>query len=271
MLSYLIGKPAIAHRDLKSKNVLVKKSGVCAIGDLGMSVRYDQSTNHIDIPQNGKVGTKRYLAPEVLADTINTSDFESFKRADIYALGLVLWEICQRQRTNISQSTETTPHSLPYSRVVGSDPSLEDMRKVVCEDGLRPDIPNHWCTDSVLSEMTVVMQECWYESAAARLTAIRVKKNIDTLQANHRKLLQLSKINEANTAAAIDVEDITISSNRIRSVNFAAINNSSGGSTTRSNSSVSPSKSNSNSSSSTDPATALLLPRTKPVITNPKM
>ena len=54
------GKPAIAHRDLKSKNVLVKSNFVCAIGDLGLAVRYDQATNYLDIPQNGKVGTKRY-------------------------------------------------------------------------------------------------------------------------------------------------------------------------------------------------------------------
>ena len=39
------GKPAIAHRDLKSKNILVKKTGVCAIGDLGMAVKYDPDTN----------------------------------------------------------------------------------------------------------------------------------------------------------------------------------------------------------------------------------
>ena len=45
----IVGKPAIAHRDLKSKNVLVKKNGVCSIGDLGMAVRYDPSTNHLDI------------------------------------------------------------------------------------------------------------------------------------------------------------------------------------------------------------------------------
>merc|ERR1712158_353201 len=86
------GKPAIAHRDLKSKNILVKKTGVCAIGDLGMAVKYDPNTNVIDIPQTGKVGTKRYLAPEVLEDKINTKHFESFKQADVYALGLVLWE-----------------------------------------------------------------------------------------------------------------------------------------------------------------------------------
>ena len=41
------GKPAIAHRDLKSKNILVKKTGVCAIGDLGMAVKYDPNTDTI--------------------------------------------------------------------------------------------------------------------------------------------------------------------------------------------------------------------------------
>ncbi len=33
------GKPAIAHRDLKSKNILVKKNGCCCIADLGLAVK----------------------------------------------------------------------------------------------------------------------------------------------------------------------------------------------------------------------------------------
>lgn len=55
----VLGKPAIAHRDLKSKNVLVKKNGTAVIADLGLAVKHDSSTNAIDIPSNHRVGTKR--------------------------------------------------------------------------------------------------------------------------------------------------------------------------------------------------------------------
>ena len=54
------------------------------------------TTNNVDIPINNRVGTRRYMAPEVLNDTINTRFFESFKYADMYSLGLVYWEIVHR-------------------------------------------------------------------------------------------------------------------------------------------------------------------------------
>lgn len=65
MMLFFTGKPAIAHRDLKSKNVLVKLNGTCAIGDLGLAVRHDVTNDTVDIPLNNRVGTKRYMAPEV--------------------------------------------------------------------------------------------------------------------------------------------------------------------------------------------------------------
>lgn len=36
------------------------------------------------------------MAPEVLDESINMCHFDSFKCADIYALGLVYWEIARR-------------------------------------------------------------------------------------------------------------------------------------------------------------------------------
>ncbi len=173
------GKPAIAHRDLKSKNILVKNGGECVIGDLGLAVRYCRASDTIDLPQNNKVGTKRYLAPEVLLDTLNATDFEAFKCADMYALGLVLWEMASRCHVDIDSSGKcVSEYNLPYYDTVGADPTLEDMIKIVCVDGARPIVPNTWRSEPVLERISKLMIECWYETPAARLTALRVKKTL---------------------------------------------------------------------------------------------
>ncbi|KAG7233781.1 hypothetical protein INR49_006592 [Caranx melampygus] len=178
------GKPAIAHRDLKSKNILVKKNGTCCIADLGLAVRHDSATDTIDIAPNHRVGTKRSVEAEalpwlksmlhtddhgaeppqkevktteemfsvygsrVLDDSINMKHFESFKRADIYAMGPGL--LGDRHRCSMGGEDQTgvnewglhEDYQLPYYDLVQSDPSVEEMRKVVCEQKLRPNIPN---------------------------------------------------------------------------------------------------------------------------------
>lgn len=63
---------------------------------LGLAIKHDASSDCIDIAMNSRVGTRRYMAPEVLGETIDARHFESFKRADVYALGLVYWELVRR-------------------------------------------------------------------------------------------------------------------------------------------------------------------------------
>ncbi|KAJ8352261.1 hypothetical protein SKAU_G00237370 [Synaphobranchus kaupii] len=114
------------------------------------------------------------MAPEVLDETININTFESFKRADIYSLGLVFWEVARRcPVTGIYED-----YQLPYYDMVPSDPSVEDMKKVVCDQKLRPNIPNQWQSYEALRVMGKIMRECWYANAAARLTALRIKKTV---------------------------------------------------------------------------------------------
>jgi len=175
-----LGKPPIAHRDLKSKNILVKKNGECAIADLGLAVRHDSATDTIDIPLNNRVGTKRYMAPEVLENSINERHFDSFKRADIYSLGLVFWEIVRR----CDIGGQNIEYKLPYYDLAPDDPSIEEMREIVCKKGMRPQHEPLWLQYDCLSSMWDLMKECWYENACARLTALRVKKSISVMQSD---------------------------------------------------------------------------------------
>ncbi|XP_045464579.1 TGF-beta receptor type-1 isoform X1 [Harmonia axyridis] len=174
------GKPAIAHRDLKSKNILVKSNGTCAIGDLGLAVRHDVTTDTVDIPLNNRVGTKRYMAPEVLDETMNVYQFDSFKRADVYALGLIFWEIATR--CNVGGIYDE--YNLPFYDAVPPDPTIEEMRRVVCIEKQRPNIPNRWQSCEALHVMSKLMKECWYQNATARLTALRIKKTLSNYRAS---------------------------------------------------------------------------------------
>uniref|UniRef100_A0A3B4FZ33 Serine/threonine-protein kinase receptor n=1 Tax=Pundamilia nyererei TaxID=303518 RepID=A0A3B4FZ33_9CICH len=168
------GKPAIAHRDLKSKNILVKRNGTCCIADLGLAVKFISDTNEVDIPPNTRVGTKRYMPPEVLEETLNRSHFQSYIMADMYSFGLILWEIARR----CISGGILEEYQLPYHELVPTDPSYEDMREVVCIKKLRPSFPNRWTSDECLRQMGKLMTECWAHNPACRLTALRVKKTL---------------------------------------------------------------------------------------------
>nr|XP_024002478.1 bone morphogenetic protein receptor type-1A-like [Salvelinus alpinus] len=168
------GKPAIAHRDLKSKNILMKKNGTCCIADLGLAVKFNSDTNEVDVPLSTRVGTRRYMAPEVLAETLNKNHFQAYIMADIYSYGLVIWEIARRCITG----GIVEDHQLPYYEMVPSDPSFEDMLEVVCVKGLRPTVSNRWNGDECLRTMLKLMSECWAHNPASRLTILRVKKTL---------------------------------------------------------------------------------------------
>lgn len=112
------------------------------------NLSFYSESGEIDIAPNTRVGTRRYMAPEVLDETLNTSSFDAFKMADMYSVGLVFWEACRRCVTG-GKNSMVEPYALPYHDVVPNDPDFEDMRLVVCVKRLRPVIPTRWDNDTV--------------------------------------------------------------------------------------------------------------------------
>ena len=53
---------------------------------------------------NPRVGTIRYMSPEVLDQSLNSaSSFTAFLQSDMYSVGLVLWEVARRTLTQGDQ------------------------------------------------------------------------------------------------------------------------------------------------------------------------
>lgn len=62
---------AIAHRDLKSKNVLVKTDGAtCCIADFGLALKLQNRSKLNSAEIRSKVGTRRYMSPELIEGAI---------------------------------------------------------------------------------------------------------------------------------------------------------------------------------------------------------
>ncbi|XP_060742889.1 TGF-beta receptor type-2-like isoform X2 [Tachysurus vachellii] len=191
-------KTAIAHRDLKSDNVLVKEDRSCCICDFGLSIRLDSNMSTEELSNRGQVGTARYMAPELLESRLNLENIESFKQADVYSMALVLWEITSR----CSANGEVKEYEPPFGKL--HKPCIESMKDTVIRDRERPEILLSWRTHQGVNLVCEMIEECWDEDAEARLTASCVSERFDYF--SDPSFLYTDSINEDKSSSLPETE-----------------------------------------------------------------
>ena len=130
-MKYLHTRPTpVLHKDLKSLNILLDKNTTAKVSDFGRS----EATSIMSCKQTrvGEVGTYAWCAPEILEGG------ESSKKADVYAFGIIIWEILT--------------HAVPWL-----DVPIGNLVKRVC-NGERPDVSSTAGADERLVQL---MRECW--------------------------------------------------------------------------------------------------------------
>nr|XP_046259589.1 TGF-beta receptor type-2 [Scatophagus argus]XP_046259590.1 TGF-beta receptor type-2 [Scatophagus argus] len=173
-----VPKVPVAHRDLKSSNIVVKSRKECALCDFGLALRLDPSLTVDDYANSGQVGTARYMAPEVLESRVNLEDLEAFKQMDVYSMALVHWEMASRCHA----IGEVKSYEPAFGSQVCEQPCVDSMRDLVLRDRGRPDIPSTWTQHQGMSVFCSTITECWDHDPEARLTAHCVVERFSALQ-----------------------------------------------------------------------------------------
>ncbi|XP_070706208.1 bone morphogenetic protein receptor type-2-like [Pempheris klunzingeri] len=182
-----VHKPPVAHRNLSSSSVLVRADGTCALCDFGCSTILRSCSGHRRLQSHtanvgrAQLSTLCYMSPEILEGSVNHSSTCGFMQGDIYALGLLLWEIWMRC-SDLFEGGIVPQHLLPYESELGDNMTLENLILHVFHMDKRPSIPEQWKRLPQGSALQELLTDCWDYDAEARLTVQCVVDRLVSLQ-----------------------------------------------------------------------------------------
>ncbi|MDY7225071.1 bifunctional serine/threonine-protein kinase/formylglycine-generating enzyme family protein [Hyalangium rubrum] len=111
-------RQGVLHRDLKPSNVFLTEEGEVKLLDFGLAELVDASA---PVGPSGAraAGTPRYMAPELFHGGAATP------QSDLYALGLVLYELCTGTLPPIGETERQVPGSSPSFTAAVPDVDLD--------------------------------------------------------------------------------------------------------------------------------------------------
>lgn len=137
-------QPPIVHRDLKSLNLLVDAAGRAKVCDFGLS-RFTTGSNLMSLQKCR--GTLAYTAPEMM-------DAVQFQpSADVYALGMVFWEMAVRLAKGV--------YERPYEEFPNLMLDFQILMRA--SQGVRPTLPA-----ALPAPVRALIQRMWSADATVR-------------------------------------------------------------------------------------------------------
>lgn len=124
----------VVHRDVKPENILITEEGKVKLVDLGVAKA--SGTDSLRTMTKTVFGTPNYISPEQARDS-SSVDF----RADVYSLGIVLFELLAGRRPYECRSQADivsilfSPDPVPDVRTCASEvsPKLAMLLRMMCE------------------------------------------------------------------------------------------------------------------------------------------
>lgn len=145
------GEPlGIVHRDVSPHNVLVGEDGVSRVFDFGIAKAAINTQETRDGVIKGKV---TYMAPEQVRGVVD-------RRSDIYAAGVILWELLVGRRRHAGERNDTLFVKLATNTLEAPPPASQ----------LRLDVPES--LDHIIARATAPNQEDRFETAREMAMAI---------------------------------------------------------------------------------------------------
>lgn len=180
------GRPAVVHRDITPRNVLIDRSGQVRIVDFGISA---PARRQVGV----RAGSTGFVAPE------QARGEAAHPRADVFSVGCLLYELCTHQRAFPKADVwstpdfEAVPESLrgplrdamqldPLSRTQDASQLAEALRDVFNEhrdfadaalaDHVRALFPDGWANRAETAPQVEAGLQAPSETFATRLTAV---------------------------------------------------------------------------------------------------